>query len=105
MREASGRERSLSWIIWLGDFIGGALVFDDGRRIEEKYTCHQIDGRVYHWNEPHEGTKCSIILYHSNKKSKSSRMVERRRSGSRQIGTPMQKLRIELRRLIYKFIV
>ena len=25
----------LSWIIWLGDFIGGALVFDDGRRIEE----------------------------------------------------------------------
>ena len=38
----------LSWIIWLGDFIGGALVSDDGRRIEEKYTWHQIDGRVYH---------------------------------------------------------
>jgi len=69
----------LSWIIWLGDFTGGALVFDDGTRIEEKYTWHHIDGRVYHWNEPHEGTKYSIILYHSNKKTKASRMLEKRR--------------------------
>ena len=53
----------LSWTIWLGDFTGGALVFDDGRRIEEKYTWHQIDGSVYHWNEPHEGTKYSVILF------------------------------------------
>ena len=47
----------LSWIIWLGDFTGGALVFGDGRRVEQKYTWHQIDRRVYHWNEPHKVTK------------------------------------------------
>ena len=69
----------LSWIIWLGDFIGGALVFDDGRRVAEKNIRHQIDNRVRHWNEPHEGTKYSIILYHSNRKSKSSRMVEKKK--------------------------
>ena len=68
----------LSWIVWLGDFTGGALVSDDERRIDEKYTWHQIDGSVYHWNEPHEGTKCSIILYHSNRQSKSFRMVEKK---------------------------
>ena len=63
----------------MGDFTGGALVFDDGTRIEEKYTWHHIDGRVYHWNEPHEGTKYSIIIYKSSKKSKSMRMVEKKR--------------------------
>ena len=68
-----------SWIIWLGDFTGGALVFDDGRRIEEKHIWHQIDRRVHHWNEPHEGTKYSIILYRSNRKSKISRIWEGRR--------------------------
>ena len=52
----------LSWIIWLGDVTGGALVCDDGRRIEEKTTWRQINGRLYHWNEPHEGTKYSITL-------------------------------------------
>jgi len=66
----------LSWIIWLGDFTGGALVFDDGTRIEEKYKWHQIDGRQYHWNEPHEGTKYAIIVYRSSKRSKSSRLAE-----------------------------
>ena len=76
-RRRDGNDR-LSWIIWLGDFIGGALVFGDGRRVEEKNTWHQIDGRVYHWNEPHEGTKYSIVQYHSNRKSKATRMVEKR---------------------------
>jgi hypothetical protein len=66
----------LSWIIWLGDFTGGALVFDDGTRIEEKYKWHQIDGRQYHWNEPHEGTKYAIIVYKSSSRSKSSRLAE-----------------------------
>jgi len=68
----------LSWIIWLGDFTGGALVFDDGTRIEEKYKWHQIDGRQYHWNEPHEGTKYAIIVYRCSKRSKSSCIRERR---------------------------
>ena len=52
-----------SYVLWLGDFVGGALVFEDGQRLEEKYTWHKIDGQKYHWNEPHEGTKYSIILY------------------------------------------
>ena len=69
----------LSGIIWLGDFTGGALVFDDGRRIEEKNIRHQRDGRVHHWNEPHEGTTYSIILYRSTRKSKISRIWEKRR--------------------------
>jgi hypothetical protein len=68
----------LSWISWLGDFTGGAVVFDDGTRIEEKHTWHQINGRVHHWNEDHEGTKYSIILYSSSKKSTGSLMSERR---------------------------
>ena len=25
-----------SWILWLGDFTGGALLFDDGTKIEQK---------------------------------------------------------------------
>ena len=63
----------------MGDFTGGALVFDDGTRIQEKYTWHHIDGRVYHWNKPHEGTKYSIRMCHSNKKAKASIMLEKRR--------------------------
>ena len=67
-----------SWILWLGDFTGGALVFDDGTRIEEKYKWHQIDGRQYHWNEPHEGTKYAIIVYTSTKIKKGERMTAAR---------------------------
>jgi len=68
----------MSWIIWLGDFTGGALVFDDGTRIEEKYKWHHIDGRQYHWNEPHEGTKYAIILYKSSKPPKGLNMAAKR---------------------------
>jgi hypothetical protein len=52
-----------SWILWLGDFEGGALQFDSGERITEKNVWHEIDGRVAHWNEPHTGTKYGIVLY------------------------------------------
>ena len=67
-----------SWIIWLGDFKGGALVFDDGTRIEEKYKWHQIDGRQSHWNEPHEGTKYAIILHNSSKPPQGLNMAAKR---------------------------
>ena len=56
-----------SWILWLGDFTGGALIFDDGRKVEEKSVWHKIHGQVHHWNEPHEGTKYAIVLYRSDK--------------------------------------
>ena len=51
-----------SYILWLGDFTGGALVFDDGTKIEEKYKWHKINGQIHHWNEPHDGSKYSIII-------------------------------------------
>ena len=56
-----------SWILWLGDFTGGALLFDDGTKIEQKNVWHRINGQVHHWNEPHEGTKYAIVLYRSDK--------------------------------------
>ena len=56
-----------SWILWLGDFTGGELNFDDGARIDKKGVWHKIDGRVHHWNDPHVGTKYSIILYRSDR--------------------------------------
>lgn len=64
-----------SWILWLGDFTGGALCFDDGTRIEEKYKWHQINGQIPHWNEPHEGTKYAIILYTSPGRTKSNQIT------------------------------
>ena len=57
--------RGHSYVLFLGNFTGGALVFDDGTRFEEKYIWHKMDGTIPHWNEPHEGTKYSIILYRS----------------------------------------
>ena len=62
-RDSGNREHS--YVLFLGDFTGGALLFEDGTRIEEKYKWHKIDGSIPHWNEPHEGTKYSIILYRS----------------------------------------
>ena len=67
-----------SYILWLGDFTGGALVFDDGVRIEEKYKWHKIDGQIYHWNEPHEGTKYSVIIYMGNGNTKKADLINRR---------------------------
>jgi hypothetical protein len=64
-----------SWIIWFGNFIGGALVFDDGVRIDEKYTWHRINGQTHHWNEPHVGTKYSIILYQRVGESKGAKIA------------------------------
>ena len=52
-----------SYVLWLGDFVGGALLFEDGTRLEDKYKWHKINGRIPHWNEPHEGTKYAIVLY------------------------------------------
>ena len=66
-----------SWILWLGDFEGGALLFEDGSRVEEKRTWHKIDGHVPHWNEPHEGTKYSVIIFRQPAASKQSLIHER----------------------------
>ena len=54
-----------SWIIFLGTFEGGALLFEDGQRIEKPYERHRIRAsELLHWNEPiTSGTKFSVILY------------------------------------------
>ena len=66
-----------SYILWLGDFTGGALLFDDGTKIEEKYTWHKINGQIYHWNEPHEGSKYSIIIYKGNGQTKKTDLIKK----------------------------
>ena len=52
-----------SWILFLGDFTGGALVFETGERVTQTRIWHKIFGQIPHWNEPHEGTKYSVIIY------------------------------------------
>ena len=74
-----------SWILWLGDFRGGALVFEDGTRIEDKYIWHKIDGQIPHWNEPHEGTKYSIILYRSKATTNKSSKINKRYQKQEQV--------------------
>jgi hypothetical protein len=44
----------------VGDFAGGALVFDDGTRIEEKYTWHKINGQFPRWNREHRGNEVQV---------------------------------------------
>ena len=68
-----------SWILWLGDFTGGALHFEDGTKIEEKYKWHRINGQTPHWNDPHEGTKYAIVLYRSTRPPKCNNLHEARR--------------------------
>ena len=77
-RDHANKEHS--WIMWLGDFTGGALVFDDGTRVEGKRVWHRINGHIHHWNEPHEGNKYSIVLYRGTQKQKSSIIAERVRA-------------------------
>jgi hypothetical protein len=69
-----------SYILWLGNYVGGALLFDDGTKLTEKYVWHKINGQNYHWNEPHEGLKYGIVLYRQKAKhSKTQQMMIARR--------------------------
>ena len=69
-----------SWILWLGDFTGGALNFDDGTVVEGKGVWHKINGQIHHWNDPHEGNKYSIVLYRGTKKQKSRTLADAMRA-------------------------
>ncbi len=46
-----------SWILWLGDFAGGAMNFGDGAKVKSKRGWHKINGHIHHCSDPHEGTK------------------------------------------------
>lgn len=69
--------RGFSYILFLGDFTGGALLFEDGTRLEEKYKWHRINGQIPHWNEEHEGTKYSIIVYQSESSTKKTENINK----------------------------
>ena len=56
--------------VFFGDFEGGALCFEDGARLIDKYIWHKINGQIPHWNEEHTGNKYSIVLYRSGAKRK-----------------------------------
>jgi hypothetical protein len=66
-----------SYILFLGDFEGGELLFEDGTQISEKNTWHRINGQIPHWNNPHTGTKYSIIIYQSVNKTKKTNIINR----------------------------
>ncbi len=67
-------------ILWLRDFAGGALSFDDGARVEGNREWHNINGHIHHWSDPREGTKYSIVLYRGTRKQESRALVEVRRA-------------------------
>ena len=76
-RRHKDKNKEHSWILWMGDYTGGALCFDDGTRLEEQYKWHKIDGQIPHWNEPHKGTKYGIVLYRSAaQKTKIQRIMD-----------------------------
>jgi hypothetical protein len=80
-RHKDGANLGSSYILFLGDFEGGALVFDDGTRFEAKREWFEFDGQVPHWNEPHTGTKYSVVLYRSSVApcdTKAGRIMRRR---------------------------
>ncbi len=69
-----------SWILWLGDFAGGALKFDDGTKGEGKREWHKINGHIHHWSDHQEGTKYSVVLHKGTKKPKSNRLAVAKRA-------------------------
>ena len=77
-RDHANKEHS--WILWLGDFSGGALNFDDGTKVEGKREWHKFYGRDHHWNDPREGTKYSIVLSKGTRKPNSRTLVEAKRA-------------------------
>ena len=57
-----------SYILFLGDYDGGELLFEDGTVISERYVWHKFDGRnLTHWNNPiTRGTKYSVVIFNRN---------------------------------------
>jgi hypothetical protein len=83
-RHIDGVNKGYSYILFLGDFTGGALVFDDGTRVTEKYVFHKIDGQIPHWNEDHEGTKYSIIVYQGTTDKKKTNNINNKKKEKQQ---------------------
>ncbi len=54
-RHKDHAKKEHSWILWLADFAGGALNFDDGTKVEGKREWHKVNGHIHHWSDHHEG--------------------------------------------------
>ena len=54
-----------SYVCYFGEFTGGALCLQDGRRYEGTHVRHgPFDGAsILHWNEKHEGIKYSVVAF------------------------------------------
>ena len=52
--------------------------FDDGTKVEGKGVWHKINGQIPHWNDPHEGSKYSVVLYRGTKKQKGRTLTDLR---------------------------
>ena len=86
-RHRDSRNKEHSWILWLGDFTGGALHFDDGAKVEGAREWRKINGHIHHWNDPREGSKYSIVIYKGTRKPKTKTLVagrQRQRERMRQ---------------------
>ena len=59
-----------SFILFLGDYEGGELCFEDGTVVSERGRWHEIDGGVVHWNEPIKGEKYSVILFNKSPRAR-----------------------------------
>ncbi len=74
-RHRDNADREHSWILWLGDFTEGALSFDDGAKVAGNREWHKINGHVHHWNDPHEGTKYSIVLSRGTRRAQAKNLA------------------------------
>ena len=55
-----------SFILAFGEYEGGALVLEDGRRFEERNVWHCFDGRgITHWNEEILPNKEGVMMKYS----------------------------------------
>ena len=49
-------------------------------KVEGKGVWRKINGQIPHWNDPHEGSKYSVVLYRGTKKQKSRTLADAMRA-------------------------
>ncbi len=54
--------------------------FDDGFKIEGNGVWPKINGHIHHWNDAHEGSKYSMVLYRHTRKPKNNKLLEAKRA-------------------------
>lgn len=67
--------QEMSYIYFFGNYKGGALCIEDDsgniQKITEKHKLHKFNGMNYHWVEPWDGDRFSMVFYNKiNPKAK-----------------------------------